>query len=329
MIGTRSQHRRDGFVLLAVLGAVLLLSTLLFGFARTARTSLGRADSFYRTEQARNGAWGGLQAAVAAVRDINAVGADPRSALPAAQENTLAVGDVNCCVVIAEENGLLNVNRLQGTDGQPDRRRVEQFLRLIDVLNRRQGDLPPIGYGIVPAIIDWVDRDEEPTHLPFVQHDNLGAEDDFYRAQSPPRSCRNGPIDTLEELLQVRGMTPVCFRRLPPYPTCVGDGKIDVNAAPKAVLQSLSEEMDATVVEMIVRQRRLKPFQDVAELWTVPGLADALSRTVQDLLTVNPAERFYRVTSRGRMVGHECTIEALLRRNTRAGTVDILQYRES
>ena len=323
-----ARQRQDGFVLLVVLGVVLTLCVLLFGFSRTTRASLGKADSFYRTEQAWNGAWGGLQIAVAVVQDANEAGVDPQYATLFTAENVFSVGDANCSIVIAEENGLLNVNRLSAADGQPDRKRVDQFLRLIDGVNHQQKDAPPIGYGIVPAIIDWVDKDDEVTCLAFVQHDNLGAENDYYQTRTPPYPCRNGPVSALEEILWVKGMTPEGFERLRPLLTCVGDGKIDINAAPKPVVQSLSEQMDAALAEMVVRQRTLKPFKSLAELQSVPGMTDNVCSDIQSLCTVRPQERFYRVTSRGSLQDHRCTMEALLRRNTQAGTVDIIQYRE-
>jgi general secretion pathway protein K len=323
-----ARHRQDGFVLLVVLGVVLALCALLFGFSHTTRASLGKADSFYRTEQAWNGAWGGLQIAVAVVQDANEAGVDPQYTGMFTAENVFSVGDANCSVVIAEENGLLNVNRLSTADGQPDRKHIDQFLRLIDALNHQQKDSPPIGYGIVPALIDWVDKDDEVTCLAFVQHDNLGAENDYYQTRTPAYPCRNGPVSALEEMLWVKGMTPEGFERLRPFLTCVGDGKIDINAAPKLVVQSLSEQMDPALAEMVVQQRKFRPFKTLAELRTVPEMTDNLCRDIQSLSTVSPEERFYRVRSRGGREGHRCTIEAMLRRNTRAGTVDILQYRE-
>ena len=262
MTRTRQVQRRDGFILVVVLGVVLVLCALLFGFSQATRTSLAKADSFYRTEQAWNAAWGGLQIAIATIRDVNAVSTDPQSAKLLTSENTFAIGDVNCVVAVTEENGLLNVNRLKGTDGQLDRRHIDQFLRLIDVVNHQQKDLPPLGYGIVPAVIDWVDSDDEITCLTFVQRDNTGAENDDYQRSTPPRSCRNGPVDSVDELLWVKGMTPESFSRLRPYLTCGGDGKIDINAAPKTILQSLSEQIDAALAERIVQQRKLGTVQD-------------------------------------------------------------------
>jgi len=328
MTRTRLVYRRDGFILLVVLGAVLALCALLFGFSQTTRTSLAKADSFYRTEQAWNAAWGGLQIVIAAIRDVNAVSTDPPSAKLLTSENTFAIGDVNCTVAVTEENGLLNVNRLKGADGQLDRRHIDQFLRLIDIVNHEQKDLPPIRYSIVPAVIDWVDGDDEITCLPFVQRDNTGAENIDYQGSTPPRSCRNGPVGSVDELLGVKGMTPENFKRLRPYLTCGGDGKTDVNAAPKTILQSLSEQIDATLTGMIIEQRKLAPFRTLADLGSVPGMTDNIYRDIQSLITVSPAERFYRVRARGNARDHRCTIEAELRRNTQAGTVDILQYRE-
>ena len=315
-------------MLLVVLSAVMALCTLLFGFARTTRLSLAQADSFYRTEQAWSAAWGGLQIALALVRDANEAGVDPRYAQLPTAENTFAVGDANCTVVLGSENGLLNVNRLTTPDGRIDRRRIDQFLRLIDALNHQEKEAPPLGYGLVPATIDWVDRNDDVSCLAFVQRDNLGAENDYYQTRTPPYPCRNGPVNALEELLWVKGMTPEDFARLRPALTCLGDGKIDINTAPKLVLQSLSEQMDAALADRIIQQRKLKPFQTLGELREVPGMTDAVCGDVGALGTVRPQERFYRVTAQGRHQDYRCTIEALLRKNTQAGTVDIIQYRE-
>jgi general secretion pathway protein K len=322
------QYRQNGFILIVVLGAVLALSALLFGFSQTTHRSLAAADSLYRTEQLRSGAWGGLQIALAAARDANDPYQDPRFAKLLTSENRFAIGDANCSVTMSEENGLLNINRLKNTDGQLDRRRIDQFLRLIDLLNREQGQTQRIGYGIVPAIIDWTDTDDEVTCLAFVGQENMGAESDYYEMQNPPGSCRNGPMATVDELLEVKGMTPESWRRLRPFLTCVGDGKININAAPQLVIESLSERMDAALAQMIVRQRKLKPFASTADLKNVPGMTDNLYQSIKDAVTVNPAERYYRVTVQGSAAQRQCTIEATIRRNTQAGSVDILLYRE-
>ena len=55
---------------------------------------------------------------------------------------------------------------------------------------------------VADAIVDWLDMDSSPR--PY------GAEDDYYTALSPPYHCKNGPLDSLEELLLVRGVTRSC-----------------------------------------------------------------------------------------------------------------------
>ncbi len=53
---------------------------------------------------------------------------------------------------------------------------------------------------IADAILDWLDPDDTPREN--------GAEVDYYAAQNPPYAPKNGPLDTIEELLLVRGVTP-------------------------------------------------------------------------------------------------------------------------
>jgi len=162
-----STSRRDGFVLIVVLGTVLLLSTLLFGFSLSARRKLEAADSFYRTEQARSCARAGLHIAIAAIAEANDLYTDPRFSTLTTKDSAFAVADGSCSITIAF---------LKDKDGRLNRTRIDQVLRLIDLLNRRAEPAERIGYGIVPAMIDWIDADDEVTSLPFVRRrGNLSA----------------------------------------------------------------------------------------------------------------------------------------------------------
>ena len=321
-------NREGGFILVVVLGAVLVLSALLFGFNQSARLSLKTADAFCQGEQAWNGAWAGLQVAVAAVRDANDLCMHPLVAESLPGDSTFSIGEAHCSVTVCDESGLLNVNRLKGEQGQLNRPLIDQFLRLIDLLNRRDRDQERIGYGIVPSIIDWVDPDSETTHLEFVKNENTGAEDDHYRMRSPVCPCRNKPVEIVDDLLPVRRMSPENLGRLRPYLTCAGDGKININAAPKLIVESLSEQIDGALAEMIVSQRRRKPFATVAALRKVPGMTDNIYQSIRDAVTVRADERYYRVTSHGNLGDRKTRIEAILWRNPRRQNVDIIYYRE-
>jgi len=56
---------------------------------------------------------------------------------------------------------------------------------------------------IIDSILDWIDKDD--------QHRVNGAESDYYRGLSPAYAAKNGPLDSLEELLKIRGVTPELF----------------------------------------------------------------------------------------------------------------------
>ncbi|MAT73501.1 MAG: hypothetical protein CMJ58_28805 [Planctomycetaceae bacterium] len=60
--------------------------------------------------------------------------------------------------------------------------------------------LPGMTIEIADAILDWLDADESPR--------TNGAEAEYYQGLDPPYSPTNGPLSSVDELLQVRGVTP-------------------------------------------------------------------------------------------------------------------------
>lgn len=323
------KHRQDGFILVVVLGLTLLLATLLFAFNRKTLIRLETADSFQEFEQAVHCARAGLGIAVAAIRDINDVSINPRFAKLCNGEQRFDVGKGSCSVTITGSSGQLNVNYLKKKDGSFDRARIDQLLRLIDLVNREHPDAKRIGYGLVPALIDWVDEDDEVTTLPFVNGDNQGAESSYYAALHPAYRCRNEPLDTVEELRWIKGVTPEGFAALRDLLTTTGEGQININEAPKLVIQSLSEQMDPVLAQMIIQRRELKLFASPTELRNVPGMTDNVYQAIADIITTGSDEQYYRVSTRGEVGNRICEIEAVLRRNTEARNVDIILYRES
>jgi len=60
--------------------------------------------------------------------------------------------------------------------------------------------LPNMTVDTAEAILDWLDEDDEPR--------DFGAELDYYYTLPTPYEPKNGPLDSIEELLLVRGVTP-------------------------------------------------------------------------------------------------------------------------
>ncbi|HTL47660.1 MAG TPA: hypothetical protein VL688_06300 [Verrucomicrobiae bacterium] len=81
-------------------------------------------------------------------------------------------------------------------------------------------------------ITDWRDDDTEPT-LPG------GAEKYDYLSMRGAYEPKDGDLQSIEELLLVKGMTPEIFSSIRPYVTVYGDGTVNVNTAGSKVLLSL------------------------------------------------------------------------------------------
>jgi len=82
--------------------------------------------------------------------------------------------------------------------------------------------LPGMSADVADAILDWLDEDDEAREY--------GAESAYYATLEPAYAPKNGPLDTVEELLRVRGVTP----QLLFGSDTNRNGQIDPNEAPGA-----------------------------------------------------------------------------------------------
>ena len=80
----------------------------------------------------------------------------------------------------------------------------ESRLNLNTASNEELGKLYEITPEVVASIKDWKDGDSTAS--------NGGAEAEYYAALQPPYLPRNGPFQTVRELLMVRGVTPQLFK---------------------------------------------------------------------------------------------------------------------
>jgi general secretion pathway protein K len=108
---------------------------------------------------------------------------------------------------------------------------------------------------IIEAIIDWLDEDDEP--LGFG-----GAESSYYQGLDSPYDPRNGPMEFIEELLLVKGITNELYLGTGEVPGLASlvtphgrNGKININTADVFVLGALSEQIDPDMVDGMVTFR--------------------------------------------------------------------------
>ena len=331
MRAKRTKAKQKGFVVVLVLSMVGLLAVLLLGFNYKSRANLLAVGDFQELQQALNCARAGLNVAVAAIGNTEDILTNRKLANLFSEQTSFPIGGGNCSITVTDEAGKLNVNLLTNQDGKLNRAGIDQLLRLIDLLNRQPaegGGVSHIGYGLVPAIIDWMDTDDEVVCLAFVKSENLGAESDYYAGLEPPYRCRNRPLGTIEELLLLKGITPEVFNRIRDYVTVKGDGKVNINSAPKIVIESLSQELNPALAQIIIDRRKIKPFDSIIQLQDVPGMTDGLYYSIKDMITVSPTDHYYLVTSRGNVDRISSTISAVLRKNMQTKNVDVILYKE-
>ena len=313
MIKKLRKNKDRGFVLIAVLLIISVLVTIILEFNYESRMKLHLSDNFHNASKALNYAEAGISIAMAGLKQNENILSDERFIPLFSGGIQIPVENGFCTILINDESGKINVNALKTSDDKIVRHRVDQILKLIDLLNYQYREQSPVSYSLIPAIIDWVDYDDEVTILPFIKRENEGAESNYYRDLIDPYKCKNAPFETLNELLLVKGMTPVIIyghtgdetQNIGPvdgirqYLTVYGDGKININEASPMVIMSLSEKMSASLAQSIVEQRKIKRFVSVGQLQNVPGMTPQVYESVRELITVKPRDHYYNVTVTG------------------------------
>src|SRR3989338_4924475 len=131
--------------------------------------------------------------------------------------------------------GLLDEERNVNVNTAPP-----QVLAALMAATGIEGNLP--AQDVVAAIVDWRDSDPGP-----------------WCGEGSGTQCRNGPLQSLEELLLVPGMTPALFAALQPFVTVFGHGAININTASSTVLNALGWAGEALVQQRAEAQPPVLP----------------------------------------------------------------------
>ena len=234
--GSDRLRGRNGVAIVIVLWVVLVLSLLISGFAFTMHVETQVASYARKELKAEMLARSGVEVArmqlILHQQSATESGFDAPNQLWATNEllyvdHELGEGTFN--VKVTDEESKIPVN------GATD----VQLKRLMGLLNVDPAD----GDVIVDSIQDWIDVDDL-TKL-------NGAESDYYLSLSPPYRAKNAPLDRVEELLLIRGVTPELFHGTPATDqdpaqpgladlfTATTSGTINVNTASAIVLQAM------------------------------------------------------------------------------------------
>jgi general secretion pathway protein K len=317
--------QQQGFVLIVVLGMTIAIMALVLSFNRQSRISLHIGDAMLRRSQAWACAQGGLELVCHLLSDGDdiSVAKQTHRLLLEPQEVSMAAGA--CRIQLVDESGKIQINQLKFPDGKLNRVRIDQLLKLLDTLNRLEPEQPRLGYGMVPALIDWIDSDDEVTVLPFISRENRGAESASY----PDRQgCANRPLIDITELRRVRGVSAEAFERVAPYLTIYGDGQVNLNSAPLPVILALSEHIDLSVARLLEERRRRHPLESLDDIEGIPGITGPVYKDLQQAGMVGQGGPYYQVRVTGMVAAQRREIQAHLKKNDTSQQVDIVRYEE-
>ncbi len=192
-----------GVALIMVLWIIAILSVIAFEFSYAMRTEVKIVKNFQEELQLYALAEGGVERAIAELVYKH----DPRvqskrrilksKDFSPEKKEWVTDGrgypltfDLGVCEVrVRGEAGKININLVSG-----------MLLRKIITNLGVEGEAEDI---VVDSLLDWRDPDD--------LYRLNGAENDYYQSLPEPYECKNGNLDSIEELLLVRGVTPELF----------------------------------------------------------------------------------------------------------------------
>jgi general secretion pathway protein K len=303
----KTHHREAGMALVAVLWVLVLLTAIVAEFAYSMRTEVNITRNFKEATQAHYTAHSGVMRAVVGIITDTANAKNQKNAAAVAPDTIWRVNAAiapqqfaggQFSVHIDNAAGLINLN----TAG-------ENLLDLmVDTLEISDGEKAVI----VDSILDWRDSDD--------LHRLNGAEDRYYRSLSNPYACKNGAFDSVEELLLVRGMRPELFyknlrsivtvtpesktgqaakRRPSRRAARPVDGQININAAPRQLLEALPQ-VTSQQVQNLMDYRIERDLISIEEIRALIGEQTFAVISPYITLALSP---YYTIRAEGRVSG--------------------------
>ena len=312
-----SPAARRGSAVVVALWTVLVLSLLIAGLAYEMHIEAGITSYARKRLKAQVAARGGVEyakflLALSFQSSAFEQEGDEEEALRTMAKNLergigatglkVEQGAATATVDILPESGRRNVNTLQDEDWE----------ELLDQAGVPEEDWPDL----IDCFMDFTDDNNE--------HRLNGAEEDdaYYKEQD--YAPKNTPLDTVDELLLVKGFTPeIVYGGPPPDPkseplrgiaqllTTFGDGKVNVNTASREVLLTLTgangKMMDEWVVDDILKYRLGDDGASNTKDDGFTSVQEAISKTGMDSSLADKISvadrRFVRVTSIGESGG--------------------------
>jgi general secretion pathway protein K len=299
---------KRGVALIMVLWVIVILSVVVLEFSFAMRTEVHITTNHKEELQCYAMAEGGVQRAIAELiyrldprtQQIRKTlkpeetPPDQKEWIPDGRPYLLPFGQGACEIRIMSEGGKININSVS-----------ESMLRKIIEQLGLAGEAKDI---VVDSILDWKDPND------FYRVN--GAENEYYQSLKDPYSCKNGNLDSIEELLLVRGITPDLFYGKKGTKTGEEESagqiglkdifsvyapgeQVDINSATPLVLNAVLG-IPKEVSQLIVKAREEKGFEHQQDLLLrVPEIAPFMGEIGRYILFRSTLP-FYTIESRAK-----------------------------
>ncbi|HPE06781.1 MAG TPA: type II secretion system minor pseudopilin GspK [Smithellaceae bacterium] len=303
----------SGVALITVILIISILVAAALELNRLSRADIYSAanisDGVKLTYIAKSGFYGAAALLINSNNDYETLRDDWAHAEVLSAQSKALFANGSFMVRIEDEKGKIPVNKLV-TGGAVNANIKDMLLLLLkqpefDLNERKAAE-------IVDAIIDWIDENNEIT--------GAGAESSYYASLAAPYAAKNAPLDCIEELLMIRGITYELFagtREKPglgQYVTIYGTGAININTAPKMVLRALTPDITVELADKMDEYRRSKSNNLSSVDWykKVPGME---SITIKPELIEMVKSNYFRIYSTGTADKVEQTISGVMQRS--------------
>ena len=319
----KNKLNHKGIALITVILIVGILVAVVIELNRSSRADIYDAanlsDGIKLTYIAKSGFYGAAALLKNSQNSYDTLRDDWAKADLLSKQSTSLFTDGYFIANIEDEAGKIPLNKLvNGKDYNPAIKEI-----LIRLLGQPEFGLDERKAAeIVDAIKDWIDTDEEVT--------GYGAESSYYASLDPPYEAKNAPLDCIEELLMVKGVTKEIFygtkekTGLAGYVTADSDGTININTAPKIVLRALSAAISVELADRMDEYRREEGNDLSNPQWykQVPGMADVVISP--GLITVR--SNYFKIISTGKTKNMSQSINGVVMRSGQG--VQIIKWRQ-
>jgi general secretion pathway protein K len=228
-----SAARSRGIALIAVLWTVMLLALMAQSFTSNVRSETQLTRNLIANGQARALA----DAAIYSVIDRLLHDSPEEDRLYNGQPERLISNDGEVTISIQDESGKIDINTAHAS--------------LLEKLFAWAGLEPDDAKSLADQVADWRDRDDRPRRE--------GAEKDAYDQANRGYEPKNQPLDSIEELRLVLGVSPTLFDKIRPGITVYSKQRgIDPSVAAPVVLAALSDS-DGQAPELSDSRRSDRP----------------------------------------------------------------------